>query len=36
MIKIPIRDGKLTPLESSHKTLVELGSNIFIINDVKE
>ena len=26
--KIPIRDGKLTPLESSHKTLNELGKTI--------
>ena len=28
-IKIPICDGKLTPLESSHKTLSELGKLIF-------
>jgi hypothetical protein len=26
--KIPIRCGKLTPLESSHKTLNELGKTI--------
>ena len=26
--KIPIRDGKLTPLESSHETLSELGNKI--------